>query len=262
MVVFVMSQYFRYLSVDFRRLLKNPKFIIGILGVTAMLFFSLEDSLFREGFGDGAVIFTYYNSVILSGFLIAYSFCALPFATIYPEDWEHKYIRYSLIRGSLKAYVAAKATVIYISALLAMIIGTLIFLLICRTQVPWVNPELGDSFEIFLQGNYSHLLKDGHVLLYCILFSIHLGFIAGFLANMASCCSVIISNTVLTLIFPALAYRMLCFVSIKGYSILSLTAITKIFPADWSNLLFMLGISVVISALSAMGCYLGLKRKL
>lgn len=90
--------------------------------------FSLESVLFQKGLENGNVLSTYVYSTNMTGFLIAYSFCAFPFAGVYPEEQEHKYIRYNVIRGSLKSYVLSKTTVIYISSLSIMILGSVLFL--------------------------------------------------------------------------------------------------------------------------------------
>ena len=75
-------------------------------------------------------------------------------------------------------------------------------------------------------------------------------------------CSVFISNTVLVLVFPVLAFRVLVSVNIADYNIYAFYAYTKIFASDGVNLLFLTVISVGISALSAAGCYWGLKKKM
>ena len=117
---------------------------------------------------------------------------------------EHKYIRYNVIRGSLKSYVLSKTTVIYISSLSIMILGSVLFLFLCRTYVPWTDWSI-DSYGIELNGCYGSILEEGHVILYCTLYALNLGLIAGALSNMAALCSVFISNTVLVLVFPVLA---------------------------------------------------------
>lgn len=131
--------FINYLCTDFRRLGKSYRWAAGTIGVVVMLFFSLEGDLVLKGFGTGNVLSTYFNSTNMTGFLIAFSFCAFPFATVYPEEREHKYICYSVIRGNLKSYVLSKTTVIYISSLATMILGSLLFLLLCRIQVPWMD---------------------------------------------------------------------------------------------------------------------------
>lgn len=250
-----------YFFTDIRRLLKSYRWLAGSIGVAMALFWSLEDQLFQKGFINGNVLSTYVSSTLMTGSLIAYAFCAFPFAGIYPEDWEHKYIRYGVIRGNLKAYVAAKTIVIYISSLGVMLFGTLLFLSLCRTQIPWTDWNL-DQYGIELSGCYGNILQQGYAILYCGLYSLNMGLVAGVLSNMAALCSVFISNTVLVYIFPVLAFRVLVSVNINGYNIYSFYAYVKIFANDWTNLLFLSVISVMGAALSAVGCYFGLKRKL
>ena len=127
-----MRYFFRYFLADLRRLIKSLRWLVGILGVALSLFLALEDYLFQKGFVDGNVLATYISASILTGSLIAYSFCAFPFAAAYPEEQEHKYTRYSVVRGNLRAYVAAKTAVIYLSSVTVMVLGTFLFLFLCQ----------------------------------------------------------------------------------------------------------------------------------
>ena len=70
-----------------------------------------------------------------------------------------------------------------------------------------------------------------------------------------------ISNTVLVLVFPVLAFRVLVSVNIADYNIYAFYAYTKIFASDGVNLLFLTVISVGISALSAAGVLLGAEKE-
>lgn len=257
----ILRYFINYFCTDLRRLLKSYRWLAGIIGVALALFLSLENQLFKEGFGTGNVLLTYIDSTIMTGSLIAYSFCAFPFAGIYPEEWEHKYIRYGVIRGNLKAYVLSKTVVIYLSSLAVMVMGTFLFLFLCRTQVPWADWSI-DQYGMELAGSYGHVLEQGHVLLYCGLYALNMGLVAGALSGMAALCSVFISNTVLVLVFPVLAFRVLISIDIGGYNIYAFYAYIKIFAKDWVNLLFLAFLSVSVLALSACGCYFGLKRKL
>lgn len=253
-----MQYFMKYFRTDVCRLCKSCRWLVGIAGVAAVLFFSLESDLFEKGFVNGNVLSTYINATIMTGSLIVYSFCAFPFAWVYPEEREHKYIRYSLIRGNLKAYVASKTAVIYLSSLIVMVMGTFLFLFLCRMRVPWTDWST-DSYGVELGGCYGSVLEHGHVILYCGLYALHMGIIAAILSNMAALCSVFISNTVVVLLFPVLAFRLLVFVNINGYNIYAFYAYVKIFADDWLNLLFLTAVSVFVSVLSALGCYFGLK---
>ena len=256
-----MRYFFRYFLADLRRLIKSLRWLVGILGVALSLFLALEDYLFQKGFVDGNVLATYISASILTGSLIAYSFCAFPFAAAYPEEQEHKYTRYSVVRGNLRAYVAAKTAVIYLSSVTVMVLGTFLFLFLCRTQVPWTDMSKA-SYEFGMTTCYGSLLRDGHVLLYFALHALHMGMIAGALSSMAALCSVMLSNTVLVYIFPVLAYRIFLTVNIGGYDIYGLTAQIKIFAQDWMDFMLLAALSAAVSVLSGLGCYLRLKRRL
>ena len=62
----------------------------GIIGVTFFLFFSLENM----GILNDNVVSAYLFSTNMSGVLISFVFCALPYATVFSEDQEHKYVLY------------------------------------------------------------------------------------------------------------------------------------------------------------------------
>ncbi len=253
-----------YLRADIRRLLKSPRFPMAILGVAMMLLFSLESELFEIGTLITDVTSMYMDSISMSAYIVAFSFCALPFALVYTEDWEHKYIRYGWIRGGLMRFVLSKMAVIYMSALFTMTLGTMVFVLIGRIWLPWmsVNGADGGMLDILKAGNYGYLARQEHFFRYIMLNALHMGLKAGFLANMAAFCSVIISNTALTLLFPVLAECMLGYINIKGHGISSFGIIGTIFGTGWIDSLFLMMVSVAISLLSALGCYCVLKRKI
>lgn len=82
------------------------------------------------------VMDTYIYAVEMSGKMIAYAFCASAFAAVFCEDLENKYLRYSIGRGNLKKYVLSKVIVIYVSSIITMILGTLLFIMYLRLQLP------------------------------------------------------------------------------------------------------------------------------
>lgn len=101
-----------YFLADLRRLWKGYEVYAAILGVAATLFFSMESRELK----NGNVMFSYFYATEMSGFMIAYVFCAFPYAASLCEDLEHKYVRYQTVRGSLKRYVASKVGVVYLSS--------------------------------------------------------------------------------------------------------------------------------------------------
>lgn len=253
-----------YLRTDLRRLWKSGMWIIGIIGVAGALFFSLKTGNvdFHEGV-NGNVVSTYVLATDMSGALMMYVFCALPYGTVFSEELEHKYARYGIVRGSLKGYVLSKSIVIYVSSVIVMMGGTLLFVLLYRTQLPWVDWQWASDLGTIAAGCYGDILKSGNNLGYCMLYALHLGLLAGMLSLFAAFCSIHIFNRVLVLVMPIVLWRILCSLNIKGYSVLIFhPIILVIFPNDWQNLLLILALSLVPSLALTAGIYQSLKRKL
>lgn len=239
----------KYLVSDVKRLLKSYSFYISPVLVVFVLFFSLENM----GFVNNSVIVTYFASTELTGMMLVYVFCAFPYAAVFCEDMEKQYIRYAVIRGNYKSYVIAKLIIIYISSLLVMVLGTMIFLLLCRLHCPWVDWDI-NSYEIQLAGSFGWLVESGHYFLYCILSSVYLGILAGTLSVAASFLSLYISNKMAVWLLPMLIYQIL--ISLSNYTditVLHFRIQNKIFEYDWQQLLLVLAMSGIPVICSAIG---------
>ena len=155
-----------YLRTDIRRMIKNYPIYLAIVGVALSIWFSLEDCAFEEGMVNGNVLDTYSFAVNMSGIMIAYAFCAFSYATVFCEDLEHKYARYSINRGNTWKYVVSKAVVVYGSSVITMVLGSLLFVAAIRLKIPWTSESLQD---INLVGMYSSLISGEHYWAYVFL---------------------------------------------------------------------------------------------
>lgn len=252
-----MINFKKYFCMDMRRLLKSGTWIVSIIGVAVCLFFSLE----TKGFVNENVLSTYFVSTTLSGVLITYVFSAFSYAAVFSEDIEHKYLQYMLIRGNLRDYVFSKISVIYISSVLTMVLGTFFFLMLCRMRMPWVNLEI-DKLGILVEGTYGSLIEGGHYLGYCMLYALHMGILAGTLSIAAAFCSIFISNRMMIFVIPILLIQLLTAISIHGYNVFIFYAYVKVLSSDFLNLIFILGLSVLPSAILTAGIYYKLKKRL
>ena len=129
----------KYLRTDFSRLFKKYPLYLAIVGVAVSFIFSLENYAFEKGMVNCNVMDTYMFAVEMSGKMIAYAFCASAFATVFCEDLETKYLRYSIGRGNLIKYVFSKTTVIYISSIITMVLVTFLFVVYLRLKHPWTQ---------------------------------------------------------------------------------------------------------------------------
>ena len=252
-----MKKLANYLKADLWQLVKGPSWIIGMIGVAVSLFFSLE----TQGFFNHNIVSTYVYATRMTGSLIAYTFCAFPYAVRISEELENKYARYSVIRGNLKAYVISKAVMIWLSSAVVMIGGTLLFLLLCHSRLPWMDWEMGSDYAALLGGCYGEFLRSGKPLCYCLLYAMDMGLLAGPLSLFAAFCSIYISNRVLVLVMPVIGFRLLASVNLRGYNVYIFYAL-KVLGEDWQNLLLLIFLSAVVSVLLTAGIYRGMKRKL
>lgn len=245
-----------YFLADVRRLWKSYEVYAAILGVAVTLFFSMESRELK----NGNVMFSYFYATEMSGFMIAYVFCAFPYAAALCEDLEHKYVRYQAIRGSLKRYVASKVSVIYLSSVLVMVLGSMLFVAYCRTQGPWAN---GEDLGPYVNGVYERLVESGHYGWYCAFYALQLGFLAGILSVLSALFSLYITNKVTVFALPVLIYKVVLDKTGSGmYTVLVFRAYNKPFEKEWQCLLFVFAISAAFVAAFAWGIYRKLKARM
>lgn len=245
-----------YFLADLRRLWKGYEVYAAILGVAATLFFSMESRELK----NGNVMFSYFYATEMSGFMIAYVFCAFPYAASLCEDLEHKYVRYQTVRGSLKRYVASKVGVVYLSSVLAMVLGSMLFVAYCRTQGPWVNEE---DIGPYVNGVYESLVESGHYGWYCAFYALQLGFLAAILSVLSAFFSLYITNKVTVFILPVVIYKVVLDKTGSGmYTVLVFRAYNKPFEEEWQCLLFVFAVSAVLVAALAWGIFRKLKARM
>lgn len=247
-----------YLLADLKRLVKGYELYAAIIGVAVSLIFSLEN----EGFTNNSVVSTYLMSTEMSGVMIAYVFCAFPFATAFCDDLENGYARYQVIRGNFIRYVLSKVSVIYVTSIITMILGTIIFLAVYKTQGPWIDWQSG-SIGVTMAGTYSGLITGGHYLLYCIMCAFQLGLLAGILSAFAAFLSLYVTNRVTVLVLPVLVYQILLEYAGSGrFNVFIFRSHVKLFQQDWQCFLFLFMLSLILVAGFTFGICRKLKTKL
>ena len=249
-----------YLKTDIRRLIKNYPIYLGIVGVAISMWFSLEDSAFTEGMVNGNALDTYDLAVGMSGIMIAYVFCAFSYATVFCEDLEYKYARYSINRGNTWKYVVSKAVVVYGSSVITMVLGSLLFVASIRLKIPWTSEGLQD---ICMEGMYGSLIAGEHYWSYVFLCALQMGMLAGTLSLAASFLSMFVSNKMLILITPILIQQILLEYRGKGwFSVMLIYPTLNRFSTDIQYFLTVFGCSLCFSALLTWGIYKKIKSRL
>lgn len=249
-----------YLKTDIRRLIKNHSIYLAIVGVAVSIWFSLEDYAFNERMVNGNVLDTYSMAANMSGIMIVYAFCAFSYATVFCEDLEHKYARYSINRGNIWKYVVSKAVVVYGASVITMVLGSLLFVATIRLKLPWTSDSLQD---IYLGGMYSSLIVGEHYWAYVFLCTLQMGMLAGVLSLAASFLSMFVSNKMLILITPILIQQLLLEYRGNGwFNVLLIYPSSNQFSTDIQYFLTVFGSSFCFSVLLTWGIYKKIKSRL
>jgi len=178
--------------------------------------------------------------------------CAGAFSRSVCEDFENREFRYYLARGNKLRYITSRSIVIFFGAVVCMIAGTILFVLACRISMPWVDTDGGD----FYSGSaYFELIRQGHYLLYFILYALHMGLVAGTLSVVSAFTSLFIRNKVMVLAMPTLLYRLLLDFSIAGKDLYMLFPLYKCITNDALNFLFVFALTASTAAIFTVGMY-------
>lgn len=249
-----------YFRSDFLRLITCPRTYLAVPGVVLALFFGLENFGIRE-----SVLDSFFATRTHSGYLLCYIFCAVPFASVFLEDYENHYIRYSINRGSLTQYTISKAIHIYLSSMLTMMIGVLCFCMILRCFIPWTTHLDQDLALIqhLADDCYGSFLLTEHYLSYCLMYSFHLGMLAGTLSIAASFLSLFIPSRMIILTTPILIHHLLLITAgMSIFSVYSFELYNKFFATDIQCTLFAAALSLIPAILLTIAIRRKLPQKL
>lgn len=245
-----------FLYGDLRRALLSIRFPVGVLGVAFALFYSL----YRMS-NILSVYAAYIDALYFIPFAFALLFCAFPFSESLIEDIEHKYIQLLVMRGSLKKYTLSKVILIYMSAIVVMILGTLLFTILAHLQAPW---ELKDEYlytDIFTKIFW----KNGFHLLFFASHSFFIGLLAGNLALLAAYVSLFWQEKLLVVAFPFLAYYLVIYYEYGIFGNIVWLDIRQIFNLSydvWNNPVYSILWPIIVSLFIAVFMGIGIYRKL
>ena len=115
-----------YLAGDMKRAFLSGHFILAVAGtVVTLLFIAKTQVRFPQD-----ILYIYDGVTMTRMALLVLVFGTIPYGICFCEDFEHKYIYISVIRGDIKRYVWSKLLAVFISAFAAMALGKLLFFLI------------------------------------------------------------------------------------------------------------------------------------
>lgn len=218
----------RYLYAEFNRIVKGKRFYLAIAGVTAALFFALEGSIDF----NSSVLYVFTSATYKAGFVAVFIFCACPSATCFSEDLEANYIRYVIIRGTLKRYVLSKVIAIFLSSIFIMTAGCTLFALICRVWLPWQDAD--SVHNIVSSGSFRIFLEYDTKWLWFAAYGVQRGILAGILALMSSYISLYITNRMIVFAAPAFIYQLILELGFGFFNDLGIFHPVLVFDAQYN----------------------------
>ncbi len=253
----------RYIAIDMKRAFCSWKIIVSILGVCLVMgIASLETRIWQL-----SVLNSYYYVIYSMPFLLTLIFTTFAFGHCFCEDIEHAYIRFQVIRGSLRAYVISKVIVIALSAVFTMMMGMLLFVLVLRMNFPWIDLTEGTFETLSEYGAFRLFLKNGNYIVYYLFCGIQYGLLAAVLAVAAALFSLLYHDVLFVLSVPLIVWYLIQYYSdlLPQYEQLNPNAVydisCNVWDHDWLSFAYAWGVSVLAIVLLGAAIYQMIKRQ-
>lgn len=250
-----------YLKVDFYRLFRSPQFYIAGAGVFIVYMVSSLQSV-----GSTNVFNLYWFVKFFSMIIVLFACSNFAYANSLLEDWEHGFYQSAVLRGSLKSYICAKVICCFFASVFSVILGTLYFVFVECFRIPLVEPaDLDSMVEIVSnQDMFGCFINERWILLYFLLSSMLIGFLAGILALSAMWLSLVAKNKMFSVCIPVVGYYFLV-----NYTDEDIISFNGLFLYSGNNMsepvlsfLFAVFVSVCFSALFGILIYFSAKRRM
>ena len=193
----------RYLKTDFYRMITSWQFYAGILGIGVLYLFGGYQAKFITD-----VYISYFYNGWFSTAIMAYAFCSMSFSGCFIEDSEYRFWYLEVQKGNLKQYVWSKTLICFLSGVLTMIVGILLFAFMLRLYVPFYQEH---SFleEQRMMDNFGFLLYPNTILLYFICSAAFCGILGGIFALLSAFLSLYEKYRLFTICAPVIGFYFL-----------------------------------------------------
>ncbi len=261
-----MRYFFSVLVQDLRRTILSRLFLAAMLGLAIVNVATLFDEL-QLVLSDTSNISILYLETLMgyrNFYMMFLLFAALPGSTLFCYDWNNRYIRFSVMRSSKNIYAASKAMACFLSAVLTVVLAEWLTVLLFSFRFKLYVPS--DSNGSF--GAYQTLITPSGAPLYLTAAFLCKGFCGGALSVFALWCSTKVTNVLVTLATPMLAYyliQVICFAIriVPSYLLIdNLTKALVIRGGPGTSLLYSLGIFAVFTSLFGFLFVISCKRRI
>ena len=193
----------RYLKTDFNRLITSWQFYGGIVGVSFLYLLAGLQLGYVSDVYSTYLFNGYYSTVILG-----YAFCAVPFSGCLIEDGEYDYWILQIQKGNLKEYVRSKVLTCFISGVLTMVFGVLLFALILWLRVPLFRDSVNMDY-IREADSFGFLIYPQTIMLYFACSAGVNGMLGGIFAAISAYLSLYEPHRILTISAPLAGFYFL-----------------------------------------------------
>ncbi len=149
---------------------RSPLFYVGILGVFFLCFTEFIDNDF-----DGTVMYHIDIFLYLGQYRKALAvFAALPFAANFADEWISGTTKECVVRVGIKKYAMTNLLFCWLSAILTVFLGMMLFTLTCSFIIPVSEPYTNPNYFLFAQFLYKQQ-GEIYIVLKVLIFAVSCG---------------------------------------------------------------------------------------
>lgn len=133
------SAFLQTLRGDLKRSFLSWTFFAAVIGMIAIkipgMWFDLQQ------YQGADVLYFFYYAPSQGIAIVYYLFCALPCASLFLVDWNHRFYRYAILRAGKHIYAASKIITCIITPIAAVFLSEILFVGALSTICPLVDPD-------------------------------------------------------------------------------------------------------------------------
>lgn len=194
---------YRYLKTDFYRMVTSWQFYAGILGIGVLYLFGGYQAAFITD-----VYISYFYNGWFSTAIMAYAFCSMSFSGCFIEDSEYQFWYLEVQKRNIKQYAWSKTLICFVSGVLTMIFGILLFVFMLHIRVPFYQ-EHSFIADQRTMDNFGELLYPETILLYFICSAAFCGVLGGIFALLSAFLSLYEKYRLFTICVPVIGFYFL-----------------------------------------------------
>lgn len=190
-----------YVKADFYRVITSRSFLGAVAGVFAMNMLGCMQCSFTVD-----VISIQYFSNMYSLFILVFAFGSMAYANSMVEDSEHKFWYLAIQKGNIQGYAKSKILTAFFSAIVATVLGTMLFVFVERVRMPFFDSGNIVIEEIAAHSVWGDLIRKGWGIAYFLGVSFLQGILAGILALVSMLLSLCVKSRMFTICIPVIGF--------------------------------------------------------